>query len=244
MTNPGAGWRTTSHAYKQPGRYNLSMTMTSDMSGSNLRCNRVFPDTNSRLVNKREMMVIIIDRAEAEIIVSDSVVARNQNIIYTASCDPLYTRYIWDFNKTDTFTKFYPDSTISNTFDKAGVYKIKMIPDYTPPEFTPTCPDTCDQTIVVTDSLLSVQSETESQAWLQVYPNPSSTELKIKLQKGYYITGVTVHDMLGKEHDVEIANGTESAYTMSIKHLAPGHYSMLIRTTLGIFEESIIIQER
>ncbi len=139
------------HIYDSVGTFELYLIQFDEIPGTNERCSRIFPDTNPDLVNQRKIKVVVLPRAPADMTISDTVVCPNELVTFTANVDTLYTRYIWDFGDQDTITKFKPDSVVTHAYATSGRYQVKLIPDYTPPEFIPTCPDTAYGFVNVVD---------------------------------------------------------------------------------------------
>lgn len=153
------------HVYDQVGTFEIYLIQFDEISGTNDRCSRIFPDTNPDLVTKRKIRVIVLPRAEADLAISDTIVCPNEPVMFTALVDTLYTRYIWDFGDNDTITKFKPDSTVWHSYATSGTYNVKLIPDFTPPQYIPKCVDTAYGTVQVVDveALFEVDSSNRPQ---------------------------------------------------------------------------------
>jgi gliding motility-associated-like protein len=139
------------HIYDKVGTFELYLIQFDEIPGTNERCSRIFPDTNPDLENLRKIKVVVLPRAPADISIDDTIVCIDDVVTFTANVDTLYKRYTWDFGDKDTITKFYPDSTVGHAYDTSGTFNIKLIPDYTPPQYIPTCPDTAYATVHVVD---------------------------------------------------------------------------------------------
>jgi gliding motility-associated-like protein len=102
----------------------------------------------------------VLPRAPADMTISDTIVCPNELVTFTANVDPIYTRYIWNFGDGDTANRFFPDSTVNHGYKLSGVYDVKLIPDFTPPPFTPKCVDTAYGRVTVVDVVADFSIDT------------------------------------------------------------------------------------
>jgi len=160
ISNPGDSGTFFGHQYNTVGTFELYLVQFDKIAGSNTRCSRIFPDTNPDLVNQRKIKVIVLPRAPADLTISDTIVCPNELVTFTANVDPIYTRYIWNFGDGDTANRFFPDSTVNHGYKLSGVYDVKLIPDFTPPPFTPKCVDTAYGRVTVVDVVADFSIDT------------------------------------------------------------------------------------
>lgn len=139
---------TVGHRYRTPGVYYLQLTMIDSITGTALRCSRIFPDNSPDLLNPRRIKVIVLDRAPADFIMSDSVVCPQEEITFTDKSDPLYKRGSWYFGTGDTSTVW---PVVRYSYPQSGQYKVTMVPDYDPVGFVPKCVDTAFKNVTVID---------------------------------------------------------------------------------------------
>ena len=151
VSNPGDSGTLYGHTYDSVGVFTLYMIQEDEIPGTNSRCTRIFPDTNPDLVTIRKIKVIVLPRAEADLAISDTIVCPNELFTLTAHVDTLYTGYQWEMGDGETISRNYPDSTITYSYAQSGVYDITLIPDFTPPPFTPKCVDTAYGRVTVVD---------------------------------------------------------------------------------------------
>ncbi|MBI1308057.1 MAG: PKD domain-containing protein [Bacteroidetes bacterium] len=152
------------HSYKKAGTYYLSLYQVDEVEGTNIRCGSLFPDT-STLDGKipREIKVIVQPIAPASFIISDTVVCRDEPIIFTSTSDTIYKYFTWDFGQGDTITRFAPDYSVTKSFPTVGRKSIKMVPNYDlpPGDFGPKCIDTAWGYVNIVDvkSYFSIDEE-------------------------------------------------------------------------------------
>lgn len=142
------------HAYKKVGTYILRLYQTDEVEGTGIRCGAIFPDT-STLDGKipRVIKVIVKPIAPSNFIISDTVVCRDEPVVFTSKSDPIYKYFTWDFGAGDTQLRFYPDTTITKSWPTVGVKDIMLIPDFDlpPGDFGPKCIDTAFGRVTVVD---------------------------------------------------------------------------------------------
>lgn len=151
---------TFGHRYNKVGEFFLYLTQIDSIQGTNIRCNRIFPDTSSFIIDRRTIKVIVLPRAPANFIISDTVVCPYELITFTTLSDTIYKRFTWEFGDGDTSNRFYPDTTVTHSYKQSGVYQITMTPWYQPRPFFPTCPDTAKRTVTVVDVQASFDIDT------------------------------------------------------------------------------------
>jgi len=139
---------TAGHRYRTPGVYYLSLTMVDTIEGTALRCSRVFPDNSEEILDPRVIKVIVLPRAPADFIMSDSIICPNEAITFTEKSDTLYKRYSWYFGDGDTSTI---GPVVTHPYAQSGKYKVTLVPDYDPIGFVPKCVDTATKSIQVID---------------------------------------------------------------------------------------------
>ncbi|MFY0644181.1 MAG: PKD domain-containing protein [Bacteroidia bacterium] len=161
ISNPGDG-DTIGHTYDSVGTFELFLVQFDEIPGENIRCNRIFPDTNPDLVNQRRIVVIVLPRAGAEIEVVKDPLCVDELGDFIAHVDTnVYDRYTWMMGDGNEYNRDHPDSVLSHSYDSSGVYNITMIPLYTPPNnFIPVCPDTAfaQVTVVTVEASFTVDS--------------------------------------------------------------------------------------
>ncbi len=82
--------------------------------------------------------------------------------------------------------------------------------------------------VVVSNSMLALNSIDEGTGQLSVYPNPASDQLTVEIQSGK-IDGIRIYTLSGQK--VYGAEGKSDAIqTVDVSHLAPGTYLVLIRS--------------
>lgn len=155
ISNPGDSGTLYGHRYDSVGTFELYLVQFDEIPGENIRCNRIFPDTNPDLVTLRKIKVVVLPRAEAEMEIKDIVLCPDEVTEFIAHVASVYTTYSWDFGDGDTINKSYPDSVATHSFKSSGVYNIKLTPNYTPPQFIPSCPDTAYGQVTVVDVFAS-----------------------------------------------------------------------------------------
>lgn len=139
------------HQYTKAGEYFIYLTQIDSIQGTNIRCNRIYPDTSSFIENRIYRKVIVLPRAAADFTVSDSVVCPYELITFTSQSDTIYKRFTWEFGDGDTANRFFPEESITHSYKQSGTYQVIMTPWYQPLPFYPTCPDTAKKTITVVD---------------------------------------------------------------------------------------------
>lgn len=156
VSNPGDSGVLYGHTYDSVGTFELYLIQFDEIPGENIRCNRIFPDTNPDLVIQRKIKVVVLPRQDANLIIEDTVLCPDELTNFIASVDEEYTRYTWDFGDGDTIKRNYPDSVVQHSYASSGVYDVKLIPEYTPSEpFVPVCPDTAYGRVTVVDVFAS-----------------------------------------------------------------------------------------
>lgn len=140
------------HAYRKVGTYYLSLYQTDEVEGTGIRCGSLFPDT-STIDGKipRELKVIVKPIAPASFTISDTVVCKDEEVIFTSTSDSLYKYFTWDFGDTDTALRTRPEYSVGHSYDSTGTYTIKLIPDFDldTGDFGPKCIDTAYGTVRV-----------------------------------------------------------------------------------------------
>ncbi|NNJ56713.1 MAG: PKD domain-containing protein, partial [Bacteroidia bacterium] len=151
ITNPGDSGELFGHQYDSVGTFILYLIQEDEIPGTGVRCNRIFPDTNPDLVTLRQIKVVVLPRAEADLEISDTIVCPYETFSLTAHVDTIYTGYMWELGDGETISRNFPDSVINYSYSQSGVYQIKLIPDFNPPPFIPKCVDTAYGTVTVVD---------------------------------------------------------------------------------------------
>lgn len=93
-------------------------------------------------------------------------------------------------------------------------------------EYVYTVEGQCNAPASVNDELLSQVS---------IYPNPATDIVNINIPSNVQISGVTLHDILGKNTGVSINNGS-----INISGLAKGIYLLTVETSAGTLTQKVV----
>lgn len=134
--------------YLKAGVYDVKILGTENIfnpsTGNTVICNAFFPDPVTHLPERR---VYVLPTPELDIHSRDSV-CPNDAIQLTASGDSVYKKLTWVYGDGDTLHTQRPDTVVSHTYKKSGVYPVMLIPvNSTGYE----CVDTVRKDIIVAD---------------------------------------------------------------------------------------------
>ncbi|MCB9262538.1 MAG: PKD domain-containing protein [Flavobacteriales bacterium] len=132
-----------SHAYDTVGTFYLSLYMEDKTATSNVKCNRIFPDTSTKDGKiPRKIKVIVQPLSPAVLDISDTIVCIDQLVTFTDKSDSsLYQYRQFSFGDGDTTTVSNPKIDANHAYSAVGTYKVVLIPNYDlpPGDFTPKC---------------------------------------------------------------------------------------------------------
>jgi len=134
------------------GRFELFLTMFDSIPGTSIYCDRTWPDKDTTILPefRRRIVVIVKPLAPANFSISDSVVCRNEPILFTSTSDSIYTRYTWSFGDGDTAVRNIT-KTVSHSYATVGPKIVSLKPDYDVPGFEKKCIETITKTVQVVE---------------------------------------------------------------------------------------------
>lgn len=238
MSNPGESGTTYAHAYNRAGLFELYLVEFDKLPGSNIRCSRIFPDTNPDLITKRKIIVKVLETPKADFTLSKTQASINQSINMSAQLDPKYTRLIWNFGDGKEQTAFVPDVNTQHVYRISGAYDIMLLPDYTPQQFYPKCVDTVIKTVRIDNTILGIEHLSKS---IEIYPNPNTGQFTLAVTEGINVKDIKLFDMLGAEHKIVWKRQNETSFNIETNKLAAGTYFVKIETDFGLITEKVSV---
>jgi PKD repeat protein len=224
------------HTYKEAGTYELYLIME-DVTPSNLRCSRIFPDTNSNLVYPRKITVIVHPRPAATITVGTSPTYQDHPTAFTANLDAEYIRILWNMGDGTTYnTNNINDNTIIHKFQKRGNYLVVLTPEY---DNIPRCWARDTFNIQVLDA--SLNSIIDPAIGLEIFPNPANIEVHLFSKEGVTIDAIEMIDILGKNYTPTLTKQGNKVM-VDVSPLAAGNYVMRVATSKGTVTKKVQIK--
>jgi len=119
------------HTYNKAGTYLLFLTQEDEIPGTSSRCQRMFPDTNPDIQNQRRIVVIVKPLPDVKITASKDTICLGDEITFSGTLDPRYTRVKWDMAQLDTINGIVPQDTIVKyIFKQPGTFTVVLRPEY------------------------------------------------------------------------------------------------------------------
>lgn len=136
------------------------------------------------------------------------------------------TGYSWDLGDGNTSTA----QTVNHNYASDGTYTVTLT-------VTNECGEYTDEITVQVGETSGIQ-ESNLTKDLQIFPNPASSILNIRLNNGE-INAISIKDVLGQEVLVEQAKGQNTA--VQVAHLPQGTYFINIETTRGNLVKKLML---
>lgn len=135
---------TFSHKYTKAGVYNIFLTQYDSIVAEGKFCNAIYPDTTNG--QQKLITITVIELDTTDIIADDTTVCIGQPILFSNTTpnlnDTTWDGYTWIFDIDnvggDSITT--GDSTVLYAYQKAGVYRATVVPQYNKLLPQPYCP--------------------------------------------------------------------------------------------------------
>ncbi len=242
-SNPGDSSSTNgpkyNHKYDSAGTFELYLVQFDKIAGGNVRCSRIFPDTNPDLITKRKIIVKVIDSPQLSFTMSKDTVCKNESINFTYTGSPIYDYVYWDFGNGTGNGKNGPNFSDQHVFTGlTGDRKVTLNGEYTPQLNYPHCPDSFEDWVFVKECTLNTSNLTLNMA---VYPNPSTGQFTLVVSEGTNVKDITLFDILGAEHQITWKRLNETSFAIEASQIAPATYFAKIETDFGTMTEKVVV---
>lgn len=191
--------------YSKPGIYYIylfgSDSVVNPNTGNSIYyCSATFPDSTSLKPAIRRIVVLPIPRVDFFV---DSLLCKGKPFAVTDNSDPIYKRYKWVLEKTDSIETTNKTGVL-NPKD-TGMFSIKYTPFYNPQgPYQRYCYDTIRKKVKITEVLASIDFIKDDFCPIYTFTNSSKGYKSIKWDLG--------HSASGDENNIKYENVVTHSY--------------------------------